>query len=151
MRQELTDARNASYVQKKDMHETQADHKLLETHLEAAHKIAPETQVMLFGDQAYGSSIEFYLGRQVGLVNSRTSSMFFGSTFPDCPPVFLSGPQMLAGWGNGPRKIVFVPLEARAEFEALMGTHQIVVAETGGKALFTDRPLDTARPLEPAR
>jgi 4-amino-4-deoxy-L-arabinose transferase-like glycosyltransferase len=115
------------------------------TQLAVERRIAPETQIMLFGDQAYGSSIEFYLGRQVGLVNSRSSSMFFGSTFPDCPPVFLSGPQMMAGWGNGPRKIVFVPLEARAEFEALMGRYQIVIAETGGKALFTDRPLEAGR------
>ena len=111
---------------------------------EDQHRIAPETQIMLFGDQAYGSSIEFYLGRQVKLVNARSSSMFFGSTFPDCPPVFLTGPQLLAGWGTGPRKIVFVPLEARADFEVLMGKYQIVVAETGGKALFTDRPLENA-------
>jgi hypothetical protein len=59
--------------------------------------------------------------------------------------ICVSGPQMMAGWGNGPRKIVFVPLEARAEFEALMGRYQIVIAETGGKALFTDRPLEAGR------
>ncbi len=100
---------------------------------------------MLFGDQSYGSSIPFYLGRKVYLVNARSSSMLFGSTFPDCPPVFLSGPQLLTGWGQGPRKIVFVPLETRGEFEALLGRNQeIVVAELSGKALFTDRPLDSA-------
>jgi len=112
---------------------------------ESQGKIAPDSQIMLFGDQAYGSSIPFYLGRKVYLVNARSSSMLFGSTFPDCPPVFLSGPQLLVGWGTGPRKLVFVPLETRTEFEALMGRNQIVVAELGGKALFTDRPLD--RPL----
>ena len=111
--------------------------------LESQRKISPDSQIMLFGDQAYGSSIPFYLGRKVYLVNARSSSMLFGSTFPDCPPVFLSGPQLLRGWGTGPRKIVFVPLETRAEFEALMGRNQRIIAELSGKALFTDRPLDS--------
>jgi len=113
--------------------------------LQTTRRIAPDTQLMLFGDQAYGSSISFYLGRQVYLVNARSSSMLFGSTFPDCPPVFLTSPQLLAGWGTGPRKIVFVPIETRGEFEALLGRNQIVIAESSGKALFTDRPLEGAR------
>jgi len=117
--------------------------------LEATRRIAPDTQLMLFGDQAYGSSIPFYLdgnpGRQVYLVNARSSSMLFGSTFPDCPPVFLSSPQMLAGWGTGPRKLAFVPLETRAQFEALLGRYQVVVAESSGKELVTDRPLESSR------
>ena len=115
--------------------------------LEATRQIAPDTQLMLFGDQAYGSSIPFYLdeslGRQVYLVNARSSSMLFGSTFPDCPPVFLTSPQLLAGWGTGPRKLVFVPIEARGEFEALLGRYQVVVAESSGKELVTDRALDS--------
>lgn len=113
--------------------------------LESQSTIAPDTQVMLFGDQAYGSSIPFYLNRSVYLVNARSSSMLFGSTFPDCPPVFLSNPQLLTGWGTGPRKVVFVPLEARTEFESLLGRNQIVIAESSGKALFTDRPLGVSR------
>ena len=113
--------------------------------LQAQSKIAPDTQLMLFGDQAYGSSIPFYLGQPVFLVNARSSSMLFGSTFPDCPPVFLSGPQLLSSWGTGPRKIIFVPLEARVEFESLLGRNQIVIAESSGKALFTDRPLGVSR------
>jgi 4-amino-4-deoxy-L-arabinose transferase-like glycosyltransferase len=109
--------------------------------LESSHQIAPDSQLMLLGDQAYGSSIPFYLGRPVYLVNARSSSMLFGSTFPDCPPVFLTSPQLLAEWGHGPRKILFVPLESRAEFDALFGPNQVVIAESSGKTLFTDRPL----------
>ncbi len=113
--------------------------------LEADRQIAPDTQVMLFGDQAYGSSISFYFGRPVYLVNARSSSMLFGSTFPDCPPVFLTSPQLLAEWGKGPRKLIFVPLETRAKFEALLGRNQIVIAESSGKTLYTDRPPRVSR------
>jgi len=110
--------------------------------LEAGKRISPQTEVLLFGDQSYGSSITFYLGRQVKLVNARSSSMLFGSTFPDVPNVFLSGPQMLSIWGSGERKILFVPPEKRAEVDQLLGPNQIVIEEASGKELITDRPLD---------
>ncbi len=111
-------------------------------HLEDNNSIAPDTKVMLYGDQAYGSSIPFYLGHHVSLVDGRSTSMLFGSLFPDAPHIFLTPNDLLAGWGRGPRKILFVPLEHRDEVDRLLGTHQVLLHETSGKALVTDRPLD---------
>jgi hypothetical protein len=68
--------------------------------------------------------------------------MLFGSTFPDAPPIFLTGDDLLAQWGIGPRKLLFVPLERRDQVDALLGKRQIVLSESSGKALITDRPLD---------
>jgi len=110
--------------------------------LEADHSIAPDSQVLLFGDQAYGSSIPFYLGHHVSLVDGRSTSMLFGSLFPDAPHIFLTSQDLLAQWGHGPRKILFVPLEKRDDVDKLLGPHQILLHETSGKALLTDRPLD---------
>jgi len=110
--------------------------------LEAQHQIAPDTQIMLFGDQAYGSSIPFYLNRQVYLVDGRSSSMLFGSTFPDAPPVFLTGSELLAHWGSGPRKILFIPIERRKDADTLLGPHQFLIQDEGNKELITDRPLE---------
>jgi hypothetical protein len=111
-------------------------------HLEATHAISPGNQVLLYGDQSDGSSIPFYLGRTVSLVEGRSSSMLFGSTFPDVPPIFLTSNDLLALWGKGQRKILFVPLEKRDEVDHLLGKRPILLQETSGKALFTDRPLD---------
>jgi 4-amino-4-deoxy-L-arabinose transferase-like glycosyltransferase len=110
--------------------------------LEATGAIAPNTSVLLYGDQSYGSSIPFYLGRQVFLVNGRSTSMLFGSTFPDAPPIFLTPADLLAQWGTGPRKLLFVPLEKRNDVDALIGKRQIILSESSGKALITDRPLN---------
>ncbi len=110
--------------------------------LEADHSIAPDSQVLLFGDQAYGSSIPFYLGHHVELVDGRSTSMLFGSLFPDAPHIFLTSQDLIAQWGRGSRKILFVPLEKRDEVDKLLGPHQILLHETSGKALLTDRPLD---------
>jgi 4-amino-4-deoxy-L-arabinose transferase-like glycosyltransferase len=109
--------------------------------LRAESAIASDTQILLYGDQSYGSSIAFYLGEQVSLVEGRSSSMLFGSTFPDAPHIFLTNADLLSGWGTGPRKLLFVPLEKRDDVDKVLGTRQIVLAETSGKALITDRPL----------
>jgi hypothetical protein len=104
--------------------------------------IARDSEVMIYGDQAFGSSIPFYLGRHVLLVDGRSTSMLFGSTFADAPPIFLTHEQLLAEWGKGTRKILFVPLEQRDAVDKLLGARQIMVAEESGNALVTDRPLD---------
>jgi 4-amino-4-deoxy-L-arabinose transferase-like glycosyltransferase len=113
------------------------------TQLRTDHVIAPDTQILLYGDQSYGSSIPFYLGQQVSLVEGRSSSMLFGSSFPDAPHIFLTNADLLAEWGVGPRKLLFVPLEKRDDVDKVLGNRQIVLAETSGKALVTDRPLDS--------
>jgi 4-amino-4-deoxy-L-arabinose transferase-like glycosyltransferase len=112
------------------------------TSLERTHAISADNDVLILGDQSFGSSIPFYLHRQVKLVDGRSTSMLFGSTFPDAPPIFLTHDDLLAQWGVGPRKLLFVPLERRSEADHLLGPHTILLQETSGKALYTDRPLD---------
>ncbi len=112
--------------------------------LEATHAVGPGSQVLIFGDQAFGSSIPFYLhqpSRLVFLVDGRTTSMQLGSTFPDAPHLFLTSADLLRTWGQGPQKLLFVPAERRAEVDHLLGTRTTLLYESSGKALFTDRPL----------
>jgi hypothetical protein len=110
--------------------------------LEVSRRVAPDTQVMLYGDQAFGSSIPFYLRRQVLLVDGRSTSMLFGSTFADAPAIFVPSQQLSAQWGSGARKLLFVPLEQRDAVDRLLGTRAILIRELSGKALYTDRPLE---------
>jgi hypothetical protein len=57
----------------------------------------------------------------------------------------LTPQQLVSEWGVGPRKLLFVPLERRDAVDKLLGTRQIVLQETSGKALVTDRALDAVR------
>jgi 4-amino-4-deoxy-L-arabinose transferase-like glycosyltransferase len=114
--------------------------------LEANGQIARNSRVMLYGDQAYGSSIPFYLGRQVELVDGRSTSMWFGSTFADAPRIFRSDADLFEGWGAGERKVLFVPLEQRdAVDKVLAGRAVYVLYEASGKVLVTDRALGVRR------
>jgi 4-amino-4-deoxy-L-arabinose transferase-like glycosyltransferase len=110
--------------------------------LEASRSISRDNKILFYGDQSYGSSIPFYLGRQISLVDGRSSSMLFGSTFPDAPPIFLTPQDLLVSWGTGERKLLFVPIDQRDTVDRLLGNRKILLYESSGKALYTDRPLD---------
>jgi 4-amino-4-deoxy-L-arabinose transferase-like glycosyltransferase len=116
--------------------------------INAAIALSPtdaDAQVLLFGDFSYGSSIAFYTQRQVSLVDGRTSSLIWGSTYADAPHIFLAQSDLLARWGHGPRIFLFVPLEQSDAFDDLIAAHPdlrfILLDEMSGKSLYTDLPL----------
>ncbi len=77
--------------------------------LEADHAIAPDSQVLLFGDQAYGSSIPFYLGHHVELVDGRSTSMLSSAaSFPTRRTSFSPHKTQACSMGPGPARLLFV-------------------------------------------
>jgi 4-amino-4-deoxy-L-arabinose transferase-like glycosyltransferase len=100
-----------------------------------------DATLILYGDVADGSSLLFYTQRQALLVNGRVSSMLWGSNYPDASPVLISDADLLALWGNGPRRFLFVPGDVRAHVAGLLGTRAYLLQELSDKALYTDRPL----------
>ena len=108
-----------------------------------AEKIAAQQQpgdrVMIYGDQAFGSSLLFYLQRPIELVDGRTTSMWFGSTFPDAPHIYRSDSDLLQAW-NGPGRIfLFVPPHLKSKVDAML-PRRSVVAEVSGKYVYSNRP-----------
>jgi 4-amino-4-deoxy-L-arabinose transferase-like glycosyltransferase len=119
---------------------------LLSSHAMAdtINHIAPggsDATLILYGDVADGSSILFYTRRQALLVNGRLSSVLWGSNYPDAPRVLISDADLLALWGNGPRRFLFVPGDYRTHVAGLLGRHAYLLQELSDRALYTDRPL----------
>ncbi len=109
---------------------------------------SPDDVLMFYGDQSYGSSILFYTERHAYLINGRSSSMLWGSYYPDAPHIFLDDAQLLAMWGRGSRKFLFVPPDYSAQVAAMLGTRAYLVQELSDKELLTDRPLTPAQKAE---
>ncbi|HTD55050.1 MAG TPA: glycosyltransferase family 39 protein [Silvibacterium sp.] len=101
----------------------------------------PQDQLILYGDQAYGSSVIFYTQRHALLVNGRSSSMIWGSYYPDAPHIFLTDSDLLSMWGTGPRKFLFVPGDFHDHVEQLLAGRLCKLQELADKTLYTDRPL----------
>ena len=108
--------------------------------LEIARRAQPGDRIMIYGDQAFGSSLLFYLERPIELVNGRTTSMWFGSTLPDAPQIFLDDTALDAAWRGPARVFLFVPPQHRARVTSLLGEHAYVLAESSGKTIFSNRP-----------
>jgi 4-amino-4-deoxy-L-arabinose transferase-like glycosyltransferase len=100
----------------------------------------PQDQIMLYGDQSYGSSWIYYLGRQVSLVNGRTTSMEFGSRFPDAPKIFLTDTDLINRWNQGNRTFLFAPLRNEDGLRLLLGNRIFRIAQTSANAVYSNRP-----------
>jgi len=105
-----------------------------------APELRPEDRVMIYGDQAFGSSLLFYLRRPIELVNGKTTSMWWGSTYPDAPHIFIDDQDLLAAWSSAQRVFLFVPEQNRARVERLLPGALNIASEVSGKVIFTNHP-----------
>lgn len=104
-----------------------------------ATRARPEDRVLIYGDQAFGSSLLFYLHRPIELVEGRTTSMWFGSTFPDAPHIYLSDSDLLRDWNGSRRIFLFVPPHLKSKVDAML-PHRTVVADVSGKYVYSNQP-----------
>jgi 4-amino-4-deoxy-L-arabinose transferase-like glycosyltransferase len=102
-------------------------------------QVQPQDRVLIYGDQAYGSSLLFYLKHPVELVNGRTTSMWFGSTFPDAPHIFLDDADLVRLWNSGTRVFLFVPDFQQKKVDEVLGPNKLVYASSSGKIVYTNR------------
>ncbi len=117
---------------------------------------SPADQLLIYGDQADGSSVIFYTQRQALLVHGTNSyfepdsdhpqqtfgsSMIWGANYPDAPHIFLDDKDLLPMWDTGPRKFLFVPGEYNAHVEQILHGRLYKLQEVSDKTLYTDRPL----------
>ena len=120
-------------------------------------------QLVIYGDQASGSSVIFYTHHPALLAHGKTnyfepepekngkileatfgSSMIWGSDYPDAPHIFMADPQLLAMWGHGPRIFLFVDGRFHDHVKQIMADHGMKlykIQELSDKTLYTDRPL----------
>ncbi len=106
---------------------------------EIAARERPGDKVMIYGDQAFGSSLLFYLRQPIDLVEGQTTSMWFGSTFADAPKIYLSDADLQREWIGSGRVFLFVPPHQKATVDGLL-PEKFVVAEVSGKYVYSNRP-----------
>ncbi|HVI09363.1 MAG TPA: glycosyltransferase family 39 protein [Candidatus Binatia bacterium] len=104
-----------------------------------AVRARPEDKVMIYGDQAFGSSLLFYLQRPIDLVEGRTTSMWFGSTFADAPKIYLTDADLVSDWSGNGRVFLFVPPYEKEKVDRLL-PQRFVVAELSGKYVYSNQP-----------
>ena len=99
-------------------------------------------QLIVYGDQANASSVIFYTQRQALLINGRSSSMIWGSFYPDAPHIFLNDSDLLRLWNTGVRHYLVVTGDDQNHVVTLLqGRPLFAIQQLADKTLCTDQPV----------
>jgi 4-amino-4-deoxy-L-arabinose transferase-like glycosyltransferase len=106
-----------------------------------APQVHPDDIVAIHGEYEAGSTLAFYLKRNdIHIIEGRSSNLWYGSFFPDAPPIFET-PQTIAQKWSGPRRIFMwqSTTDEPRNLPALPGP-VYVIAKGGGKLIVSNRP-----------
>jgi hypothetical protein len=103
----------------------------------------PGDVIVINGEYEQGSTLNFYTGVQVHVLNGRSANLWYGSFFPDAPQIFEDNASFAKLW-TGPSRVYLWTEEdqrnaALAGLEA-GGIHEL--ARSGGKVILTNRQPD---------
>ncbi len=91
--------------------------------------------VEINGEYEAGSTLSFYLRRQVRILNGRSSNLWYGSFFKDAPHIFDDDQSFRKLW-SGSRRIF---LWTEPDKIPTLSSHVYVLAKSGGKEIVTNQ------------
>jgi len=101
----------------------------------------PGDTIVINGKYEWGSTLNYYTGIELHMLNGRDGNLWFGSYFPGAPEVFENNASFERLW-NGPHR-VFLFTEDFLAKKALADIDQskvFVFARQGGKVVLSNRP-----------
>jgi 4-amino-4-deoxy-L-arabinose transferase-like glycosyltransferase len=88
------------------------------------------------GDYEAASSINFYTGRQMRILNGQRNNIWYGSMFPDAPPIFDDDASFAKLWRSQTRVFLATPEDEIPPYVKEAGYCQL--AKRGGKLVLTN-------------
>lgn len=102
-------------------------------------RFQPGEKIVLDGEYSNASSVNFYTGQQLLILNGRINGLWFGSLFPDAPAIFLDDAQFAQLW-IGSQRLYFIT-GSEKHLDALKGVGPVhVLVRSGGHYLVSNRP-----------
>lgn len=103
-----------------------------------APKLKPEDTIILHGEYEAGSTLGFYLKRDdLHIFEGRSSNLWYGSFFPDAPPIFENEKSLNIRW-TGPQR-VFLWQDTSQPPPKLRSPSYLIV-QSGGKEILSNQP-----------
>jgi len=100
----------------------------------------PGDIIAIDGELTSGSTLLFYTGQPVLLVNGRINGPWFGSFWPDAPRIFLDDAALHRLW-SGPNRVFLLTYDPRKRGADLAGNGPVrTLATSGGKTVLTNGP-----------
>jgi hypothetical protein len=92
--------------------------------------------VEIHGEYEAGSTLGFYLRRQVRILDGRSSNLWYGSFFRDAPQIFDDEASFGRLWGGRTRVFLWTPMD---QVPRLVGP-AYTIARSGGKEVVSNQP-----------
>jgi 4-amino-4-deoxy-L-arabinose transferase-like glycosyltransferase len=96
--------------------------------------------IVVNGAYSLASSVNFYTGAQLHMLNGRYNDLWYGSLFPDSPPVFEDDASFTKRW-TGPGRVFFIATDYKGlEKLKSLQMNYYEVARSGEKEVYSNRP-----------
>jgi 4-amino-4-deoxy-L-arabinose transferase-like glycosyltransferase len=103
-----------------------------------APELKPDDLIVIHGEYESASTLGFYLHRSdLHILDGRSSNLWYGSFFPDAPPIFEDARSLKVKWLE-PRRI-FLWQDLSQPVPALPGKIHFI-AQSGGKEILSNQP-----------
>jgi 4-amino-4-deoxy-L-arabinose transferase-like glycosyltransferase len=99
-------------------------------------RLKPGDVIVIDGDYASASSLNFYTGEHVLVLHEPTATLWYGSLFPDAPHIWETEASLAGLWAGPARVFMWSDQEDPKE---LHGAARYLLASSGGKFLFSNR------------
>jgi hypothetical protein len=104
----------------------------------------PGDTIVVNGQYSLESSVLFYTGIQLHMLNGRANDLWYGSLFPDSPRVFEDDASFAGLW-LGPGRVFFITASEK-DYTILqrLGAPYYDLVRAGGKVVYSNRPISVA-------
>jgi 4-amino-4-deoxy-L-arabinose transferase-like glycosyltransferase len=100
----------------------------------------PGDVVVCDGEYANASSVNFYTGIQLRILNGRMNALWYGSYFPDAPRIFDDDLSFQKLWSS-PQRVFFLTFDARGpERVGAMRVPYYQLLRSGEKGVYSNQP-----------
>ncbi|MGI4829941.1 MAG: ArnT family glycosyltransferase [Janthinobacterium lividum] len=104
-------------------------------------QLRPQDIVAIHGEYESGSTLGFYLQRNdIHILEGRSSNLWYGSFFPDAPPIFETPESLAAKWNGVQRIFLWQSLTDPPNTLPVLHGPVYVLVKSGGKEIVSNRP-----------
>ena len=101
--------------------------------------LQPGEHIVYDGEYANASSVRYYTGQQILVLNGRINGLWYGSLFPDSPDIFLDDARFAQLWA-GPNRVYFITHDEKKLHTLAPVAPAYELTHAGGRYVLTNRP-----------
>lgn len=110
--------------------------------LEIERAYQPGDTIVVNGKYELGSTLNYYTGIQLHVLNGRDGNLWFGSFFPGAPQIFEDNASFTRLWNGSGRVFLFTEDYSKERALADIAQNKVYVfARQGGKVVLTNQPV----------